>query len=136
MDSLGGLGLAGTIALAPYLSRTNVYGPMLATPPAVLLVVGAATSSRILEPRFLRFTGRISDAVYLWHVPLFRLSGKTYARARDLTHAVPFGGEVRGAGPCRASRSACGAARRSRRRRAGSTSRCSPTRERGVAGSP
>jgi peptidoglycan/LPS O-acetylase OafA/YrhL len=52
---------------------------MLAMPPAVLMVAGAANSSRVLELPLVRFTGRISYALYLWHVPLFRLSGTTYA---------------------------------------------------------
>jgi peptidoglycan/LPS O-acetylase OafA/YrhL len=58
---------------------------MLATPPAVLVVAGAANRSRVLELPFLRFTGRISYALYLWHVPVFRLSGTTYARDRSLS---------------------------------------------------
>ncbi len=83
---VGTLWLAGAIAVAPHFSQIYVYGPMLATPAAVLLVAGAATRSRVLELPPLRFVGRISYALYLWHVPLLRLSGTTYAG----TAALPW----------------------------------------------
>ena len=76
---VGTLWLAGALAVAPHVSQIYVYGPLLATPAAVLLVAGAGTPSRVLEPAPLRFVGRISYALYLWHVPLLRLSGTTYA---------------------------------------------------------
>ena len=75
----GAVGLALAIAVAPTFDRIYVYGPMLATPAAVLLVAGAVPGNRWLELSALRFTGRISYAVYLWHVPLLRLTGTTYA---------------------------------------------------------
>ena len=75
----GAVALAGSLAVAPGFTQIYVYGPMLATPAAVLLVAGASDRSRVLELAPLRFTGRISYAVYLWHVPLLRLSGTTYA---------------------------------------------------------
>ena len=74
----GTLALVGSIAVAPTFSRIYVWGPMLATPAAVLLVAGAVSGSRWLEISPLRFTGRISYAVYLWHVPMLRLTGTTY----------------------------------------------------------
>lgn len=76
---LGALEVVGAIALAPHVHPIYVYGPMMATPGAVLLVAGASTHSRPLEVPALRFTGRISYALYLWHVPLLRLTGTTYA---------------------------------------------------------
>src|SRR6476469_6942113 len=75
----GAVGLALAIAVAPTFERIYVYGPMLATPAAVLLVAGSAHGTRWLELSALRSTGRISYAVYLWHVPLLRLTGTTYA---------------------------------------------------------
>jgi peptidoglycan/LPS O-acetylase OafA/YrhL len=80
----GALGLAATIAVAPAAAHIYVWGPLLATPPAVLLVAGAIHGSRVLEWSALRFVGRISYAVYLWHVPLLRLTGTTYGRATAL----------------------------------------------------
>jgi peptidoglycan/LPS O-acetylase OafA/YrhL len=78
---LGAVGLAVSIVVAPGLDRIYVYGPLLATPPAALLVAGAVHGNRVLEGSALRFLGRISYAVYLWHVPLLRLTGTTYGRA-------------------------------------------------------
>jgi peptidoglycan/LPS O-acetylase OafA/YrhL len=76
---VGTLGLVGAIAVAPHLPRIYVYGPLLATLPAMVLVTGAAaSSSSILEQPLLRFTGRTSYALYLWHVPLMRVSRTTY----------------------------------------------------------
>ena len=60
-------------------SEIYVYGPMVAAPAAVLLVAGAARGNRTLELAPLRFVGRVSYAWYLWHVPLLRLTGTTYA---------------------------------------------------------
>jgi peptidoglycan/LPS O-acetylase OafA/YrhL len=77
---VGALGLALSIAVAPSLHPIYVYGPLVATPGAVLLVAGAAAGHRILELPLLLFVGRISYAVYLWHVPLLRLTGTTYGR--------------------------------------------------------
>jgi peptidoglycan/LPS O-acetylase OafA/YrhL len=82
---VGALALVGSVEVAPHFSRIYVYGPMIATPAAVLLVVGAVHGNRLLELPPLRFVGRISYAVYLWHVPLLRLSGTTYGR----TAAIP-----------------------------------------------
>jgi peptidoglycan/LPS O-acetylase OafA/YrhL len=81
---VGALGLAVSIAVAPGFDRIYVYGPLIATPPAVLLVAGAVHGHRVLEVSALRFLGRISYAVYLWHVPLLRLTGTTYGRAAAL----------------------------------------------------
>ena len=81
MVPVGTLGLFVAIDLAPSFDRIYVYGPLVATPAAVLLVAGATHGSRVLELPALRFVGRISYAVYLWHVPLLRLTGTTYGRA-------------------------------------------------------
>ncbi|WP_151081952.1 acyltransferase family protein [Nocardioides cynanchi] len=80
----GALGLLVSIDLAPSLDRIYVYGPLVATPAAVLLVAGAVPGDRMLALAPLRFVGRISYAVYLWHVPLLRLTGTTYGRADAL----------------------------------------------------
>jgi peptidoglycan/LPS O-acetylase OafA/YrhL len=77
----GAAGLAASVRVAPHLDRIYVYGPMLATPAAVLLVMAAVHGSRLLELLPLRLIGRISYAVYLWHVPLLRLSGTIYHRS-------------------------------------------------------
>jgi peptidoglycan/LPS O-acetylase OafA/YrhL len=77
----GALALAVSIAVAPTFTQVYVYGPMMATPAAVLMVAGAAHGNSYLEQPALRFTGRISYALYLWHVPLLRLTGTTYAGA-------------------------------------------------------
>jgi peptidoglycan/LPS O-acetylase OafA/YrhL len=83
---IGTIALVVALVLGPHLPRIYVFGPILATPAAVLLVAGAANRAPILEVPALRFVGRISYALYLWHVPLFRLSGTTYARGP----AVPW----------------------------------------------
>jgi peptidoglycan/LPS O-acetylase OafA/YrhL len=84
----GAVALLGALVVAPGFTQIYVYGPMLATPAAVLLVAGASGPSRVLEVRPLRFTGRISYAVYLWHVPLLRLSGTTYAGVAALPYVA------------------------------------------------
>ena len=89
---VGALGLVGALVVAPHFSHVYVYGPMLATPPAVLMVAGATSGSRVLELPPLRFTGRISYGLYLWHVPLFRLSGTTYAGNPTLPWIALAGG--------------------------------------------
>lgn len=81
MFPAGALALAVSMAIGPSFSQLYVYGPMIATPGAVLMVAGALPGNRVLEASPLRLTGRISYAVYLWHVPLLRLTGTTYARA-------------------------------------------------------
>jgi peptidoglycan/LPS O-acetylase OafA/YrhL len=78
---VGAVGLAAAILVAPGFDRIYVYGPMLATPAAVLLVAGAAGGNRVLELSGPRFLGRISYAVYLWHLPLLVLTGTVYGRA-------------------------------------------------------
>jgi peptidoglycan/LPS O-acetylase OafA/YrhL len=77
---LGALGLALAIAVAPSFGQIYVYGPLVATPAAVLLVIGAIGGNTALEVWPLRFLGRISYALYLWHVPMLRLTGTTYDR--------------------------------------------------------
>ena len=84
----GGLALAVSIVLAPSFTQVYVYGPMMATPAAVLMVAGALPGNRFLEVSPLRFTGRISYAAYLWHVPLLRLTGTTYARSAAIPPIV------------------------------------------------
>jgi len=80
----GAVGLAAAILVAPGFDRIYVYGPMLATPAAVLLVAGAAGGNRLLGLSGPRFLGRISYAVYLWHLPLLVLTGTVYARGAAL----------------------------------------------------
>jgi peptidoglycan/LPS O-acetylase OafA/YrhL len=75
---LGAVGLIASIAVAPDFSQIFVYGPMIAVPSAVLLVAGAAGGDRVLALPPLRFVGRISYAVYLWHVPLIKLAHATH----------------------------------------------------------
>jgi peptidoglycan/LPS O-acetylase OafA/YrhL len=81
MFPVGAVALAGAMALGPTFAQIYVFGPMIATPGAVLMVAGALPGNRLLEAAPLRLTGRISYAAYLWHVPLLRLTGTTYARA-------------------------------------------------------
>jgi peptidoglycan/LPS O-acetylase OafA/YrhL len=76
---VGATCLALAMAVAPSFDQIYVYGPMIATPAAVLLVAGAVGGNGLLERSILRFTGRVSYALYLWHVPLLRLTGTTYA---------------------------------------------------------
>jgi peptidoglycan/LPS O-acetylase OafA/YrhL len=84
----GALALAASIVIAPSFTEVYVYGPMIATPAAVLIVAGAVRGNRWLELSALRFTGRISYAAYLWHVPLLRLTGTTYARSAAIAPIV------------------------------------------------
>ncbi len=71
--------------LAPSFHQIYVYGPLVATPAAVLLVAGAVHGNGVLELPVLRFFGRISYAWYLWHVPMLRLTETTFGR----TAAIP-----------------------------------------------
>jgi len=77
----GALGLVVSIRVSPSFHDIYVYGPLVATPAAVLLVAGAVHGNRLLELSALRFAGRISYALYLWHVPFLRLSDTTYGRS-------------------------------------------------------
>jgi peptidoglycan/LPS O-acetylase OafA/YrhL len=81
----GAVGLVVSIRLAPTFHQIYVYGPLVATPAAVLLVAGAAHRNAVLELPVLRFFGRISYAWYLWHVPMLRLTETTFGR----TAAIP-----------------------------------------------
>ena len=78
---VGTVALVAALVVAPHFERIYVYGPMIATPAAVLLVAGAADGNRVLELRPLRFLGRISYAVYLWHVPMLVFTHSLYGRA-------------------------------------------------------
>ncbi len=80
----GAVGLATVIHAAPGFERIYVYGPLLATPASVLLVAGAASGNRVLELYVLRFLGRISYALYLWHLPVLVLTGTVFARGPAL----------------------------------------------------
>jgi peptidoglycan/LPS O-acetylase OafA/YrhL len=75
---VGAVLLVTSIAVAPDLGRIFVYGPLLGLPAAVLLVAGAAGGNRVLALLPIRFVGRISYAVYLWHVPLIKLHHATH----------------------------------------------------------
>jgi peptidoglycan/LPS O-acetylase OafA/YrhL len=88
MFPAGALALAVSMVLGPSFTQLYVYGPMIATPGAVLMVAGALPGNRFLEASPLRFTGRISYAAYLWHVPLLRLTGATYAGAAAIPPIV------------------------------------------------
>jgi len=81
----GALGLVVSIVLAPSFHQIYVYGPLVATPAAVLLVAGGVHGNGVLELPLLRFFGRISYAWYLWHVPMLRLTETTFGR----TAAIP-----------------------------------------------
>ncbi len=81
----GALGLLVSVEVAPTFHQIYVYGPMMATPAAVLLVAGAAHGNGVLELPALRFLGRISYAWYLWHASMLRLTETTYGR----TAAIP-----------------------------------------------
>jgi peptidoglycan/LPS O-acetylase OafA/YrhL len=85
---VGALALYGALEVAPHLDRIYVYGPMLATPAAVLLVAGAVNGNVLLELPPLRFVGRISYALYLWHLPLLRLSHTTFGRSEAIPSVV------------------------------------------------
>ena len=75
--AIGIVGLILTMDLiAPIPSDARwLVAPMLAALAAVALVAGAAQGSRWLELMPLRFAGRISYALYLWHYPLLKLTG-------------------------------------------------------------
>ena len=88
MFPVGVLALAASMALGPTFTQLYVYGPMIATPGAVLIVMGALPGSRLLEAPPLRLMGRFSYAAYLWHVPLLRLTGTTYGRAAAIPPIV------------------------------------------------
>jgi len=84
----GALALGASIAVAPAFTQLYVYGPMMAAPAATLMIAGAAHGNPVLELPLLRFTGRISYALYLWHVPLLRMTGTTYAGAAAIPSLV------------------------------------------------
>ena len=88
MFPAGALALAVAMVLGPHFSQLYVYGPMIATPGAVLMVAGALSGNRLLEASPLRLTGRISYAAYLWHVPLLVLTGTVYAGAAAIPPVV------------------------------------------------
>jgi peptidoglycan/LPS O-acetylase OafA/YrhL len=91
----GALLLVVSIRVAPTFDQIYVYGPLVATPAAVLLVAGATHRNRVLELGALRFAGRISYAWYLWHVPLLHVTGTTYGRsAAILPVTVALGAAV------------------------------------------
>ena len=75
--AIGVVGLILTMDLAaPIPSDARwLVAPMLAAVAATALVAGAAHGSRVLEVLPLRFSGRISYALYLWHYPLLKLTG-------------------------------------------------------------
>jgi peptidoglycan/LPS O-acetylase OafA/YrhL len=75
--------LVVAVIVGPSFSQLYVYGPMLAAPAAALMVAGADAHRWLAVPA-LCFAGRISYALYLWHVPLLRLTGTTYAGAAAL----------------------------------------------------
>jgi peptidoglycan/LPS O-acetylase OafA/YrhL len=80
----GALGLVVSLEVAPTFHQIYVYGPLMVTPAAVLLVAGAAPGNGVLELPVLRFLGRISYALYLWHASMLRLTETTYGRSAAL----------------------------------------------------
>jgi peptidoglycan/LPS O-acetylase OafA/YrhL len=88
MFPAGALALVVSMVLGPSFTQLYVYGPMIATPGAVLMVAGALSGNRFLEASPLRLMGRISYAAYLWHVPLLVLTGTTYAGAAAIPPIV------------------------------------------------
>jgi len=83
-DLVGWLGLAGIVSAGLLFSDATAYPGIAAVLPTVgavaLIATGASASgpTRILGLGPLRFAGRISYALYLWHWPLLVLGAAAY----------------------------------------------------------
>ena len=71
-----GLGAIITITLSASLPGPPLLLPIVTAPIAMAVVMFALPGAALLEARWLRFVGRISYALYLWHFPILGLASE------------------------------------------------------------